>query len=224
MDSWVKREHISPDAIPKKIGICLNKLTAQDPNDFPFNFLQYVKKNMTYLLNSFLALFGGFYKDYQHAAVPYLTTEYPLYPEFENSKKSKGVYLISYKKSAQKIMNLLCDFFIADSDNIEKAAEPRHIKDIHDLLIDIGDRQAAVGGIDCLLRTQQHTQTGRGDVAELLKIQQQISAAGFQFSLQLRSGGGVESALKEQLDLASLGFFADCHSESTSFWLWLALL
>lgn len=57
MDSWVKREHISPDAIPKKIGICLNKLTAQDQNDFPFNFLQYVKKNMTYLLNSFLALF-----------------------------------------------------------------------------------------------------------------------------------------------------------------------
>lgn len=57
MDSWVKRERISPDVIPKHIGVCLNRLMAQDPNDFPFNFLLYTKKNMSFLLNSFLALF-----------------------------------------------------------------------------------------------------------------------------------------------------------------------
>ena len=56
MDSWV-RKGIPEEAIPKKVGNCLNKLESH-PNDvFPFNFLDYVQNNTTNRLNSFIQLF-----------------------------------------------------------------------------------------------------------------------------------------------------------------------
>ena len=59
MDSWVKKG-VPEGAIPKKVGVILNKLDAK-PNDmFPFNFLQYVKSNLTSRLNSFIQMFAEY--------------------------------------------------------------------------------------------------------------------------------------------------------------------
>ena len=59
MDSWVKKG-VPEGAIPKKVGAILNKLDAK-PNDmFPFNFLQYVKNNLTSRLNSFVQMFAEY--------------------------------------------------------------------------------------------------------------------------------------------------------------------
>lgn len=62
MDSWVKKG-VPEGAIPKKVGIILGKLDTK-PNDiFPFNFLQYVKSNLTSRLNSFIQMFSEYLDD-----------------------------------------------------------------------------------------------------------------------------------------------------------------
>ena len=59
LDSWVK-QGVPEKAIPEKgIGICINNLDTRNPDVFPFNFLDYVGKNMTYLLNRFMLMFAG---------------------------------------------------------------------------------------------------------------------------------------------------------------------
>ena len=57
MDSWVKKG-VPEGAIPKKVGICLGKLDSKPSDVFPFNFLQYVKSNLTSRLNSFIQMFA----------------------------------------------------------------------------------------------------------------------------------------------------------------------
>ncbi|NLC25116.1 MAG: DEAD/DEAH box helicase, partial [Fastidiosipila sp.] len=62
MDSWVKRG-VSEQAIPKNVGICLGKLEIRPVDIFPFNFLNYVQNNLTYMLNSFIQLFSQYLDD-----------------------------------------------------------------------------------------------------------------------------------------------------------------
>ena len=62
MDSWVKKG-VPEGAIPKKVGLCLSKLESKSPDAFPFNFLQYVKSNLTSRLNSFIQMFAEYLDD-----------------------------------------------------------------------------------------------------------------------------------------------------------------
>lgn len=62
MDSWVKKG-VPEGAIPQKVGVILAKLDAK-PNDiYPFNFLEYVKSNLTSRLNSFIQMFAEYLDD-----------------------------------------------------------------------------------------------------------------------------------------------------------------
>jgi DEAD/DEAH box helicase domain-containing protein len=56
MDSWI-RSGVPESAIPNKVGVCLRTLNNPSNNVFPFNFLGYVKQNITNRLNSFIQLF-----------------------------------------------------------------------------------------------------------------------------------------------------------------------
>lgn len=59
MDSWVKRgaeEH----SIPRNVSVVLGKLDSHPIDVFPFNFLNYVQSNLSYLLNSFIQLFAQY--------------------------------------------------------------------------------------------------------------------------------------------------------------------
>ena len=62
MDSWVKKG-VPEEAIPKRVGTCLNKLDSRSNDMFPFNFLLYVKGNMTSRLNSFIQMFAEYIDD-----------------------------------------------------------------------------------------------------------------------------------------------------------------
>ena len=62
MDSWVKRG-VPEGAIPKHVGVCLSKLESRANDAFPFNFLQYVKSNLTSRLNSFIQMFIEYLDD-----------------------------------------------------------------------------------------------------------------------------------------------------------------
>ncbi len=57
MDSWVK-SGIDESAVPKKMGICINKLESRSIGIFPYNFMQYVKDNLNSRLNSFMQMFA----------------------------------------------------------------------------------------------------------------------------------------------------------------------
>ena len=59
MDSWVKKgaeEH----SIPRNVSVVLGKLDSHPIDVFPFNFLNYVQSNLSYLLNSFIQLFAQY--------------------------------------------------------------------------------------------------------------------------------------------------------------------
>lgn len=62
MDSWVKKG-VSESAIPKIVGKCLSQLDSKPSDVFPFNFLQYVKSNLTSRLNSFIQMFAEYLDD-----------------------------------------------------------------------------------------------------------------------------------------------------------------
>lgn len=57
MDTWVK-SGIPEQAISKHIDSILGKLETHPDDIFPFNFLGYVQKNLSMLLNSFLSMFS----------------------------------------------------------------------------------------------------------------------------------------------------------------------
>lgn len=62
MDSWVKKG-VPEGAIPKKVGTILGRLDGKPSDMFPFNFLQYVKSNLTSRLNSFIQMFAEYLDD-----------------------------------------------------------------------------------------------------------------------------------------------------------------
>ncbi|MFC7677593.1 DEAD/DEAH box helicase [Paenibacillus sp. GCM10028914] len=57
MDSWIKRG-VSVNAIPDRVGICLNKLTQRPQDIFPFNFLYFVQSNLSSLIRTFIQMFA----------------------------------------------------------------------------------------------------------------------------------------------------------------------
>lgn len=57
MDTWVK-SGITEQMIPKHVEQILGKLDSPSQEIFPFNFLNYVQRNLSVLLNSFLSLFS----------------------------------------------------------------------------------------------------------------------------------------------------------------------
>ena len=58
MDSWVK-SGIDDASIPKKMEVCINKLETRSADVFPFNFMEYVKKNLNSRLNTFISMFAA---------------------------------------------------------------------------------------------------------------------------------------------------------------------
>jgi DEAD/DEAH box helicase domain-containing protein len=56
MDSWIKKG-VPENVIPKLIGSCLNNLTTQNTDRYPFNFLSYVQGNSSMLLRTFIQMF-----------------------------------------------------------------------------------------------------------------------------------------------------------------------
>ena len=56
MDSWVKKG-LPDNAIPRNISSILKKLDSRLQDMFPFNFLNYVKTNLTNLHNKFILMF-----------------------------------------------------------------------------------------------------------------------------------------------------------------------
>jgi DEAD/DEAH box helicase domain-containing protein len=56
MDSWI-RKGIPENAIPKNIGTCLSNLAAENADKYPFNFLHYVKGNISGLIRTFVLMF-----------------------------------------------------------------------------------------------------------------------------------------------------------------------
>lgn len=56
LDDWVKKG-VSPNAIPDKMAIILNRLDKQPKDMFPFNFLAYVQKTLYRQIKSFCSMF-----------------------------------------------------------------------------------------------------------------------------------------------------------------------
>lgn len=56
MDNWVK-SGIEEQAVPRKLGACLNKLKKTPIDFFPFNFLNYVQTNIGTLYRKFIVMF-----------------------------------------------------------------------------------------------------------------------------------------------------------------------
>jgi DEAD/DEAH box helicase domain-containing protein len=59
MDAWVQ-QGVRESAIPKYVGVILNKLEAHPADIFPFNFLNYVQSTLSRQLRSFMQLFAGY--------------------------------------------------------------------------------------------------------------------------------------------------------------------
>ena len=59
MDNWVK-QGITEKDIPKKIGVVLRKLDDHPENLFPFNFINFVQRKLSTLLNSFIQMFSKY--------------------------------------------------------------------------------------------------------------------------------------------------------------------
>lgn len=57
MDSWIKRG-VNEQAIPKRIGVCLSKLSQHPQDIYPFNFLYFVQNNLTNLIRTFIQMFA----------------------------------------------------------------------------------------------------------------------------------------------------------------------
>lgn len=58
MDCWIKRG-VPERAIPKKIGVCLSKLSEKPKDLFLFKFLAFVQNNLSSLLRTFIQMFSG---------------------------------------------------------------------------------------------------------------------------------------------------------------------
>lgn len=63
MDSWVKKG-VADNAIPQNISIVLRNLKKHPDDVFPFNFLQFIRENMTSLTEEFIAMFQGQLDEY----------------------------------------------------------------------------------------------------------------------------------------------------------------
>lgn len=62
MDCWV-RTGIPEQAVPKRLGSCLDKLNSRPKDFFPFNFLNYVQTNLANLYRRFIAMFEEYLTD-----------------------------------------------------------------------------------------------------------------------------------------------------------------
>lgn len=58
MDNWVKGGTLE-DAIPSKMGKCLNNLDKRQTDIFPFNFLNYVDNNLIRIVQAFVEMFNS---------------------------------------------------------------------------------------------------------------------------------------------------------------------
>lgn len=63
MDSWVKKG-IPDNAIPQNISLVLRNLENHPEDVFPFNFLKYVRENLTLLSEEFIDMFQGQLDEY----------------------------------------------------------------------------------------------------------------------------------------------------------------
>lgn len=114
MDCWIK-QGVNENAIPKKIGTCLTKLSNHSNDMFPFNFLNYVQNNLSRLLRTFIQMFA---QDLDELTIAELRSfaqgdklaESPMhmkiYEAFENLKKHRDAINESIKQLKTMIKEL----------------------------------------------------------------------------------------------------------------------
>lgn len=114
MDCWIKRG-VPEKAIPKRVGICLSKLSEGSQDLFPFNFLMFVQNNLTSLLRTFVQMFS---KDLDDSSIGELRsfaqgnrlTESPMHMKvleaFEDLKKQRDALSGSIKLLQTMIKNV----------------------------------------------------------------------------------------------------------------------
>jgi DEAD/DEAH box helicase domain-containing protein len=113
MDSWIKKG-IPESAIPKTLGVCINNLTTRDPAKYPFNFLNFVRGNISGLLRTFLQMFLELEederKDFESFAKGSEASDSPMYlrvlEAFESLKKQKNALMESVKQLKKLIKDL----------------------------------------------------------------------------------------------------------------------
>lgn len=106
MDCWIKRG-VPERAIPKRVGICLSKLSSRPKDVFPFNFLMFVQNNLSSLFRTFVGLFSqhldeGAIEEVRRFAHGNKLAESPMhmkvYEAFEGLKKQKDALVQSIKQ------------------------------------------------------------------------------------------------------------------------------
>lgn len=106
MDCWTKRG-VPEKAIPKKVGVCLSKLSNRPKDIFPFNFLLFVQNNLSSLFRTFIGMFSqyldeGSIAELRKFAQGNQLAESPMhmkvYESFESLKKQKDALSSSIKQ------------------------------------------------------------------------------------------------------------------------------
>jgi DEAD/DEAH box helicase domain-containing protein len=113
MDSWIKKG-VPENVIPEHIGVCLNNLTAQNTDRYPFNFLSYVQGNNSVLLRTFIQMFPELDENEKADLTNYArgagVTDSPMHVKvlesFDSLKKQKDALLQNTKQLKKLIKDL----------------------------------------------------------------------------------------------------------------------
>jgi DEAD/DEAH box helicase domain-containing protein len=113
MDSWIKKG-VLENVIPKQIGSCLNNLTMQSTDRYPFNFLSYVQGNSSMLLRTFIQMFPELDDNEKADLMNYArgagVTDSPMHVKvlesFNSLKKQKDALSQSIKQLRKLIKDL----------------------------------------------------------------------------------------------------------------------
>jgi len=113
MDSWVKKG-LPDNAIPRNISSILKKLDSRLQDMFPFNFLNYVKSNLTNLHNKFILMFPnmdeGTNEDLRKFAQGDSIGDSPMYlrilNSFESLKQQRNALAVNIKQIKDLISEL----------------------------------------------------------------------------------------------------------------------
>ena len=130
MDSWVKKG-IPDNAIPRNVSTVIKKLDLRLKDVFPFNFLEFVKNNLTNQLNKFILMFSEYLdessrEDIKRFAQGDKVGESPMYlrilEAFESLKKQRDSLAANIKQIKEMIADIK-----------EKPSDPSYEEEIKNL-------------------------------------------------------------------------------------------
>ena len=110
MDCWIKKG-IPENAIPKDIGGCMINLASENPEKYPWNFLNYVRGNISSLLGKFIKMFPELEKsekdDIERFAKGAGVAESPMHMKVFEAFQEQKIQKESLQKSIKELNQMI---------------------------------------------------------------------------------------------------------------------